>query len=282
MRRPVFIALSVALLFGGVTAVSASADTTCTAGIGGVCGAYSWTGWPGSNGYNTYVVDQSVDVQSGDTGSITATSPSGWSATADYASCGGCVQTYTAVQQLTNNWTGAGWTGPGPYTNTPLNALSKLQVAYSETSPAGAGNQYEFAPDLWTNYSDDIMLWADTSPVRCDDNGLNTGSIIGQANLGGQNWTVYRYGGQGGEIVFILDGSASTDPVSTDTCAQQESGTLHVLAALKWVSQHRAVTGAPTWANQDIAQLNTGWEITDADGTGTYSVSQLSYDVAVK
>jgi hypothetical protein len=258
----------------------ANAQTPCTQGISGggnACGPYSWSGWPGSNGYNTYVVDQNVGAQPGSTGQIVVNNPSSWSATANYQSCGGCVQTFTAVQQLTNNWGNGGFNGSS---DMPLSKLNLLQVVYSESSPQNSGTQYEFAPDLWTQYSSDIMMWADTSPVRCNGNGLSSNEILGQANLSGQNWTVYRYGGPGSEIIMILDGTSSTDPVATDTCARQTSGTLHVLAALKWVSAH--VAGAPSWSSQTMSQFNTGWEITDANGAGTFNVNNMTYKVSVK
>lgn len=269
----VFTLLSVAVFW---LAPASAGAAPCTAPIGDGCGAYSWSGWPGSNGFNTYVMDQAVNVQPGSTGSVTANSPSSWATTASYTDCGGCVQTFNAVQQLTNNWGTGGFNGSS---DMPLSALSKLQVVYTESDPAQPGNQYEFAPDLWTYYSSDIMMWADTSHVRCANNGLNSGNIIGQTKLGTtRNWTVYRYGGPGNEIVFVLDGGTSTDPVSTGTCAQQHSGTLHVLSALRWLANHGI---GPAWADQHMTQLNTGWEITAGDG-GTYSVTRLSYPVTVK
>jgi len=289
MRKLLAAAATLAATLGGLSAAApAMAAPACTAQIGGSCGGYADQAfWPGSNGFNTYVMDQAVDPQQGDTGSITATGPSSWTAQADYTSCGGCVQTFTAVQQLTNNWTGQGngWQGPGPYSNTPLPALKTLQITYSESTPSGPGNQSEWAPDLWTNYGSDIMLWADTSTAdatpgqpssRCDDNGLSASNIIGQAKLGAQQWTVYSFG-RSSEIIFVLDGTSSTDPVDTNTCAQQKAGTIHVLAALKWVSAHRSVTGAPPWADQFATQINTGWEITAGDGTGQYAVTRLAY-----
>jgi len=264
-------------------AAPASARASCTAGIGGGCGPYHWAGWPGSNGFNTYVIDQAVNVQTGSTGHITARSPSSWQATASYASCGGCVQTFTAVQQLTNNWGGGGWNGSA---DTPVSALAKLQVRYAETAPSGPGNQYEFAPDIWTSYSGqlgpgtgDVMMWADTTGRRCTDNGLGAGDIIGHAALAGQPWTVYRYGPAGGEIVFIRDGGKSGDPAGTGTCATAKSGTLHVLSALKWLSGHAA--RFPPLSRLTMSQLNTGWEITDGGGAG-YAVTALAYPVAVK
>lgn len=276
------VALFAGVLFALVPGTASAA--TCNAGIGGTCGAYDWAGWPGSNGFNTYVVDQAINVQPGGTGSIAVNGPSDWATTANYNSCGGCVQTFNAVQQLTNNWGSGGWNGGN---DTPVSALSKLQVTYTETSPAGSGNQYEFSPDVWTNYagqqgggSGDIMMWGDTSHQRCVGNGLSSSDILGQATISKQHWTVYRYGTAGAEIIFILDGTSSTNPVGTGTCATQKSGTFHVLSALKWLSKHN-VAKFPAFANLTMDQLNTGWEITDGAGPG-YSVTRLSYPVAVK
>lgn len=276
------LALASAAAFWMVPASASAAS--CTAQIGDGCGAYSWSGWPGSNGFNTYVVDQDVGAQHGDTGSITADSPSSWTAQGNYVSCGGCVQTYTAVQQLMNNWGSGGFNGSD---DVPVAHLGKLQVTYTENAPTTAGNQYEFSPDIWTNYagqagsgSGDIMMWGDTSHGRCVNNGLNASNIIGQATMSKQHWTVYRYGGPGVEIVFILDGTSSTDPVDTGTCATQKSGTFHVLSALKWLANHH-VALFPSLANLTVGQMNAGWEITDMNGGG-YAVTRLAYPVSFK
>ena len=146
-------AIALVLVF---SAPANAAATRCTALIGGGCpgnGGYSAPGfWPGSNGSNTYVINQAINVQSGSTGSVAAaTSPSSWTAKANYTSCGGCVQTFTAVQQLTNDW------GNGRIQrfsgDLPLSVLKKLQVVYTESMPGGSANQAEFSPDLWTDYS---------------------------------------------------------------------------------------------------------------------------------
>jgi hypothetical protein len=162
-----------------------------------------------------------------------------------------------------------------------VDALPGIVVSYAETSPADANSVYEFAPDIWTNYagqagsgSGDIMFWADTSPVRCNDNGLNSGAIIGHVTLAGQAWTAYRYGGTGGEIVLILN-TTSPDPVTTGTCAQQQSGSIDIRGGLDWLDAQGLIPhggGALT-----MSQLNTGWEITSADNT-TFTLSAYTID----
>ena len=263
----------------------ASAAAACTAQLGGNgCGAYTWPGWPGSNGFNTYVEAQNVGATSGSTGSVTVTSPSSWTATANYGDCGGCVQSYDSVQQLTNNWGTGGFNGSS---DLPLSALKKLQVAYSETG--APGDQYEFSPDIWTDYAGqqgpgtgDIMMWADTTSQRCVDNGLNASNIIGHANLSGQNWTVYSFG-PGEEIIMVLDGGTSTDPVddgANGSCAQQTSGTLHVLEALKWLSSHH-VAMMPSFASNHLGNFDAGYEITVGNG-GQYAVTGLTFPMTIK
>ena len=235
----------------------------CTIPRGGTCGPYPYPGIPMSNGYNTYVMDQQVGPNPATTETLTARDPGNWSVTANDLPAGYTgVQMFDAVQQLTNDWNGTGWGNCGSTcTDTPLSSVPSLTVSYAETSPPGG--VWEYAPDVWSdNYTSDVMFWADTSPVRCTGNGLSASDILGQATLSGQQWTAYLYGGAGGEIIFILDGSASTDPVGTGTCARQPSGSIDIKAGFTWLIAHGFVKGPEV-----ISQLNTGWEICSAAGT---------------
>lgn len=277
MKRIPAILLTLALGLLAIPASTAQAAAVCTAHIGGGCGPYVWAGWPGSNGFNTYVMDQAVDPAPGSTGTVTVTSPSSWSATAHYPSCGGCVQTFDAVQQLTNNWGGGGWNGGS---DTPLSALSLLQVRYTESSPSGAGDQYEFSPDIWLNpYAGvrcggcgDVMLWVDTSAQRCS--AVDGWRVLGHPVIAGQDWTAYvAPGGTGEEIILVLDGAGGPG-----SCARQGSGTIHVLASLRWLSKHPGPSGFPAFSTLTMSQLNTGWEITQGDGA-TFTVSRMAYRV---
>lgn len=229
----------------------------CTDSLGGGCGAYDYAGIPNSNGYNTYVMDQSVGPQSGTTETLHANSPGDWEIVANdqpYGYTG--VQTFPDAQQLFNNWCGTGWTGCSNPTDTPLDSLSALKVTYSETSPTDANSIYEFAPDVWSDgYGADIMFWADTHG-RCNEGAFGD-TVLGHAVLDGQNWTVHRYGTFGDEVIFVLDGAGGSG-----TCAQQTSGTIDIKAGLDWLVANGFATGPQT-----ISQLNTGWEITSADKT---------------
>jgi hypothetical protein len=190
------------------------------------------------------------------------------------------VQTFPDVQQLTNNWNPSAQNFTGS-SDLPVDALPSLTVVYDETSPHGTNDIYEFAPDIWTSYagqagqgSGDIMFWADTTHERCVNNGLNSNAKIGQTTLGGQPWTVYRYGGVGGEIVLILDGTSSTDPVTTGTCATQASGSIDVKAGLDYLNAQGLV---PHPGAYTISQFNTGWEITSAQNS-TFTLNSYKID----
>jgi hypothetical protein len=227
----------------------------CTQPLGSSCGGYAYAGIPNSNGYNTYVSNQNVGPQSGTTETVYVNNPGDWEMISDarpYGYTG--VQTFPDVQQLFNNWCGADWNGcPNPI-DTPVDKLSALKVNYSEVSPTGTNDLYQFSPDLWlSNYGSDIMFWVDVKG-RCNE-GAFGGTILGHAVIDGQNWTVHRYGNTGAEIIFVLDGTGGTG-----TCAQQNSGTINIKAGVDWLVANGAVP-----ANPSVTQLNTGWEITSAE-----------------
>ena len=209
-----------------------------------------------ANGFNTYVSNQGVGPQRGTTETINANSPGDWEVVADakpYGYTG--VQTFPDVQQLTNDWCGSttNWSTCANPTDTPLASLSTLKVNYAERSPRDSRSIYEFAADVWTdNYGADVMFWVDTHG-RCNEGAFGP-TVLGHAVLGGQNWTVHRYGGAGAEIIFVLDGAGGAG-----TCAQQPAGTIDIKAGFDWLTAHGVVTGRVL-----VSQLNTGWEITSA------------------
>jgi hypothetical protein len=247
------------------TSTTSSTGWACSVPLGGVCGAYDYAGIPNSNGYNTYVSNQSVGPQQGTTQTLYANSPGDWQVVANdvpYGYTG--VQTFPDVQQLFNNWCGTGWGGCANPTDTPVDSLSTLAVTYAETSPQDALSLYQFSPDVWLdNYGSDIMFWVDVHG-RCNEGAFGP-TVLGHAVIDGQAWTVHRYGSFGDEIIFVLDGAGGTG-----TCAQQSSGTINIKAGIDWLTANGFVTGAPV-----MSQLNTGWEITSADNT-TFTVSGYS------
>lgn len=252
------------------TTTTTPAGWGCTVPLGQNCGAYSYAGIPNSNGYNTYVANQSVGPQNGTTQTLNANNPGDWQVVANAVPYGyRGVQTYPDVQQLFNNWPW-GPNGCDPNcTDTPLASLSDLKINYAETSPLGPNDKYQFSPDIWTaNYGSDIMFWVDVRD-RCDEGAFGS-TVLGHAVIDGQGWTVHRYGGPGAEVIFVLDG-----PGGQGTCATQTSGTINVKAGLEWLVANGHSPGPMV-----LQQVNTGWEITSAENA-TFTMSQYSITAPV-
>jgi hypothetical protein len=83
------------------------------------------------------------------------------------------------------------------------------------------------------------------------------------ASFGGQDWTLYQNGG--GELIWSLG--------APGTFAQQGSGTVDLLALLRWLQNNgHAAAGA------SIGEIDFGWEICSTGGVHeTFIVS--NYDL---
>ena len=256
--------------------------TACVIHLGGSCGAYSWNIM--DNGFNSYVADQGVGPQSGTQETITANSATSWADLANdvpYGYTG--VQTAPQTNQLMNDYCPANhdWADPvcasnQTETDTPFSALSSLRISYAESSPPDGVAQgqgiYEYGIDTWPdNYSNDIMTWTDTSFTRCTQNGMSASNILGQMPLGGQNFTLYHFGT---ELIFILDGTSSTDPVTTGTCARQTSGTIDVLGEFQWLAANKFIPGLGPMG----LIVPALWEVTSANNA-KFTVSSLSLTI---
>src|SRR5215831_5151594 len=241
----------------------------CKEPLGANCGPYSYPGIPMSNGFDTYVGAQNVGSLAGTTALTTATDPGNWSVLANAVPAGyEGVQIYANVQQLTNDWNGSGWQNCDPNCkNTPLASLSHFTINYSETDPATG--VYQWSPDIWQEgYPSDVMFWADVMN-RCNE-GAFGGTVLGHTTLGGQNWTVHRYGGAGAEIIFVLDGAGGPG-----TCAQQKSGSIDIKAGLEWLA-----AGGYIPSPVILTQVNSGWEICSSAG-GTFTMKAYSMSAGV-
>jgi hypothetical protein len=240
-------------------------DGGCPKGSGG----YNDPGFSSnSNGWNTYVNNQDVGWNGVGTQTLSANGPRNWQVVSNLGQCGGCVQTFPATQQLFNS----------SGTPTDLKSLSALTINYDETSPGGSANGYEFAADIWSNYaqangdSQDVMFWVDTN-LRCATVG-GSGEVIDHITIDGQNWTVRRYGSNGGagskygdELIVTLDGP------TPGSCAVQPKGTINVKAGMEALAANGLVPAAPV-----ITQVNTGWEITQSSNA-TFTLNDMTYTV---
>ena len=84
------------------------------------------------------------------------------------------------------------------------------------------------------------MVWTDNNG-RCNSGSLGT-RVHAPVTIAGQEWTPYQYGST--EFIWSLDG-----PGGAGTCAQQASGTVDLLALLKWMQAngHAEPTPPSSW-----------------------------------
>ena len=71
------------------------------------------------------------------------------------------------------------------------------------------------------------MVWVDNNG-RCNSGSFGT-QVHAPVTIAGQEWTPHRYPNSS-EFIWSLDGSGGAG-----TCAQQASGTVDLLALLKWM-----------------------------------------------
>jgi Glycosyl hydrolase family 12 len=218
---------------------------TCrTHSSSGVCGPYTYARITNSNGYNTYTDQDMWAANSRTTQTLTSEGPGHWSVVSDAEPAGHRgVQTYPNVQQLFNDWTGAGWNGSGTAGDTPVSGLRSLRSSFVESMPHNSTTIAEAAYDIWVSNiphraPNEVMIWVDNV-----NRGTGGATRIGSATIGRQSFTVLQYGGPGGEIIFSLN-------------RNEHSGTVGILNTLRWLVSHRY---EPSTVR--IGQVEFGWEI---------------------
>jgi hypothetical protein len=226
---------------------------SCTPAASGSLGPFAYSGIVNSNGFNTYVGNNMWGANAGTTQTVCGDSPGKWTLTANAGPARYTgVQTYPDIQQLMNNWTGAGWgaCGPSNCTDTPVASLKSLTSTFDISNPSPSQGVWEAAYDIWTS-SGELMIWTSYSDVRLADNGatITNPDVV----VGGLHYTDMNY--RGGLPQMVLHGNPS-------------SGTVDILAVLKyWQSQGKLA------ANATIGQLDYGWEICSTVGTQNFAVN---------
>jgi hypothetical protein len=198
----------------------------------GNCGPYAYKSITKSNGYNTYVSNNKWGCGNPDQcgrQTVHANTPGDWQVTSNQAAGNTAVLTYPDVQQV--------FTSPQD-TDPPIASFHAVFSHFTEAMHATSGTIAEAGYDIWTSYSSDIMIWVDNA-----NRGTGGAQVIGHATIFGQAFTVLRYGGVGGELIFSLDHNEHT-------------GTVHILATLRWLQGHGYVG-----ARARIGQVDFGWEI---------------------
>jgi len=233
--------------------LSATAKGCTTSAPSGTCGPYAYSPISNSNGYNTFTGNNCwADPSCPQT--LTSSGPDHWSVSAKEPAGNTGVRTYPDVQQLFSDWCGTYWNNCATMTDTPISVLHLLRSTFTENMHATAGTIAEAGYDIWlsdTPGSDEIMVWVDNAR-----RGTGGAAVIGHATIFGQPFTVLQYGGKGGEIIFSLNHN-------------EQTGTVHILATLRWLQSHGYVPAGAT-----VGQVDFGWEICSTGGRPeTFTVS---------
>lgn len=221
---------------------------------------------PMSNGHNTNVANDCwADPSCPQV--LTAWGPGDWTVFPVEPAGNKSVRTGPEVGQLTGDWcpvkgTWAPLVGgcPGGAENVPLTALSSLSSSYAESFPHNPQTIAEAAYDIWLpgdtalGYSHEVMVWVDN--VNRGFGGAT--ELAADVQVAGQRWDLWQYQhtlGTGGEIVWSLDGPQAGRP------AQQASGTVDLLALLRWLQAngHLPATAA-------VAQVDFTFEVCSTGG----------------
>jgi len=214
------------------------AGAACVTSVGdGNCGPYGYRPISNSNGFTTYVANNMWACGDGSCGPqiLTAYHPGNWSVMSTQASGNTAVLTYPNVQQV---FTKTSNTDPA------VSAFASITSDFTETMSPQAGTDAEAAYDLWlsnTSGPNEVMIWVDNV-----GRGSGGARQIGAATIGGQAFTVYQYGD--GEIIFSLNQNV-------------QSGTVDILATLKWLQGHGLVS-----AGARLGQVDFGFEICSTGG----------------
>jgi hypothetical protein len=138
------------------------------------------------------------------------------------------VKTYPSVQRN--------------YPNRPYNTFSMLRSTFAEKMPSSGNYIAEAAYDLWlNNYSIEVMVWVDNHRQR------PAGDVIAHVTFGGQKFAVWKSGSD--FFSFALEGG------------NEQSGTVRLLSALRWLVNHGQLSSDVT-----LTQVNFGWEICSTHG----------------
>ena len=212
---------------------------------------------------------------------VTAVDPGNWSVSADEPAGNGSVKTAPEAQQQFNNWCAAvgtwsnldpGGCGNSTQSDTPLSAMSQLTSTYAESTPHNSQTIAQWAWDNWlsndSGYPSEVMVWVDNNG-RCNSGSFGT-QVHAPVTIAGQEWTPHQYP-NGSEFIWSLDG-----PGGAGTCAQQASGTVDLLALLKWMQANRDAAPGAT-----LSLVDGVWEICSTGGQPeNFTVTRYSITAA--
>ncbi len=227
---------------------SPSGKACVTSAPSGSCGPFSYPLISWANGYNTNVGNNMWGCGSGNCGpqTVTVYNPGNWSVTSNQPAGNTGVLTYPDVQQVFGRWDGKG--------NVALSGFSSITSNFAEEMNGHPGTDAEAGYDIWLTGTshNEVMIWVDNV-----GRGNGGATIYGHATIRGQAFTVYTYGS--GEVIVSLD-------------KNETSGTVDLLATLRWLQAHGLVSSSAA-----LGQVDFGWEICSTGGQPeTFTISKYS------
>jgi len=220
---------------------------------GGGCGPLRYRQISGSDGHNTYVINDMWNPPgAGHPQTIDVDNPGDWQVTSDQAAGNTAVLSYPDVQQVLTT------THDAP---APLERFRSITGTFTQSMPDGGDN--EAAYDIWlganeaTNYDQEVMIWVDdhrTNPPP--------GHVIARRRFAGVRYAVWRDPRDGNPgfrtIYFVRERRAS-------------AGRVDIGAMLDWLVR-RKLTDAT-----GLNQLDFGWEICSTGGRPeTFTISRYA------
>lgn len=224
-------------------AAAASPSHGCsTSAANGRCGPYDGYRRIAGITSSTYIGNNVWHPVAGWAQSVYATDPGDWYVRADMPAGNSAVVSYPSVGANYGETSGA---------PTPLSDYTSLSSSFSEDMNATRGTSAWAAYDIWlgrgtsTSFDYEVMIQHDfASNGPCS--AVATASFGGTGGVPVQRWNLCTFGT---ELVWKLAGG------------NEHSGTVDILAMLKWLAAHGYVP-----ANAGLFLIGYGWEICSTGG----------------
>ena len=237
----------------GAAAGSSGSGARCvTSALAGTCGPYADPDITDADGYNTNIANNMWGcgaVQPPAAGAycglqtVAAHGPGNWSVTSKQKAGNTGVLSYPDVAQVFTL---------GNDTDPPITGFSAITSSFTETMNATAKTDAEAAYDIWLDNgkaSDEIMIWVDNhgqTPA-----GKDKGPVV----IGGTRYELW-----------------SADGTTSFVRSNERSGTVNILAVLRWLQSHRYVSSTAR-----LGQVDFGWEICSTGGVPeTFTISHYT------
>jgi hypothetical protein len=146
------------------------------------------------------------------------------------------------------------------FSGQPVSDYTLIRDKFRESMPSGVkGLSAEAADDVWlSDYKYEMMIWVDNI-----GRSLAGGQRIGKAVIGGQHFTVWKFGSS--EFIF-------------DLTRNESSGVTNILASIDWLTSHKVIP-----SNVTLTQAEFGWEIASTGGSAaSFKVSKFWLHASTK